>query len=55
VGRSGRPGLDRSGSKWQKEAKNLFMQYAVPVIKAEGGKFVSKQLGGMLAKQGGGR
>jgi hypothetical protein len=28
----------------------MFEEYAVPAIKAEGGKFVTKQLGKMLAK-----
>lgn len=46
---------ERKSSKWQKEAKDLFMTYALPVIKTEGGKFLSKQVGGMLAKQGAGR
>lgn len=30
----------------------MFKQYAVPVIKAEGGKYISKQLGALIAKQG---
>ncbi|KAF2002097.1 hypothetical protein P154DRAFT_574411 [Amniculicola lignicola CBS 123094] len=51
---TGRPGggLMRSDSKWQKEAKDLFMTYALPVIKKEGGKYMTKQLGAFIAKGG---
>ncbi|PVH94241.1 hypothetical protein DM02DRAFT_198360 [Periconia macrospinosa] len=37
---------------WQKEGLNLFRQYALPVIKAEGGKYIAKQLAGFTSKQG---
>lgn len=40
-----------SKSKWQEEAKNMFKQYAVPVIKAEGGKYISRQLGNLISGQ----
>ncbi|KAF2731944.1 hypothetical protein EJ04DRAFT_359586 [Polyplosphaeria fusca] len=51
-----RPGAPvRKESKWQKEATDAFKTYALPVIKAEGGKFVTKQLGAFLANQGGKR
>ncbi|KAF2274426.1 uncharacterized protein EI97DRAFT_128756 [Westerdykella ornata] len=39
----------RKESKWQKQAKDLFIAYAVPVIKTEGKKYVTKQLGKMFA------
>lgn len=42
---------ERKESKWQKEAKDMFKEYAVPVIKAEGGKYISKQIGALIAKQ----
>lgn len=29
----------------------MFKEYAVPVIKAEGGKYISKQIGNMIAKR----
>jgi hypothetical protein len=51
-----RPGPPtRKESKWQKEAADMFKQYALPVIKAEGGKYISKQLGGFMAAQAGKR
>jgi hypothetical protein len=36
---------------WQKEAKEMFKEYAVPVIKAEGGKYMARQIGNLIAKQ----
>lgn len=51
-----RPGPGgRKESKWQQEAASMFKQYALPVIKAEGGKYISKQLGGFMAAQAGKR
>ena len=46
-----RPRPERRGSKWQREAKDMFVEYAVPVIKAEGGKYLSKQIGNFIAKK----
>lgn len=36
---------------WQKEGLDLFKQYALPVIKAQGGKYIAKQLAGFASKQ----
>lgn len=44
--RPGRPA--RKESQWQKQAKDIFTEYAVPVIKKEGARFLSKQLEGMI-------
>lgn len=30
----------------------MFKEYAVPVIKAEGGKLIGKQIGEFIARQG---
>ncbi|CAI6334916.1 unnamed protein product [Periconia digitata] len=46
-----RPTQERKESVWQKEAKDMFKEYAVPVIKAEGGKYISKQIGNFIAKK----
>jgi len=46
--RSGPP--EKKESKWQREAKDMFVKHAVPVIKAEGSKFITKQIGNFLAK-----
>ena len=48
--RSTRPQPERQESKWQKEGKRFFNEYAVPAIKAEGTKYISKQIGNILAK-----
>ncbi|KAF1954982.1 hypothetical protein CC80DRAFT_109897 [Byssothecium circinans] len=45
------PSHERRASKWQQEAKNMFVEYAVPAIKAEGGKYLSKQIGNFIAKK----
>ncbi|KAF2743768.1 hypothetical protein M011DRAFT_211743 [Sporormia fimetaria CBS 119925] len=48
--RRDRPGAPRrKDSAWQSQAKDLFDQYAVPVIKKEGAKFVQKQMKKLLA------
>lgn len=44
VGKPGQPA-------WQREAMSMFKEYAVPLIKAEGGKFISKQLAGYAKKR----
>ena len=44
--RSGGKSLGKSQPQWQKEALNMFKEYAVPIIKAEGGKFIAKQMAG---------
>lgn len=49
--RSTRPQPERKQSKWQKEGKKLFEEYAIPAIKAEGTKYISKQIGNILAKR----
>jgi hypothetical protein len=36
---------------WQREALGMFKEYAVPLIKAEGGKFVAKQMGNYMKKR----
>ncbi|KAF1976650.1 hypothetical protein BU23DRAFT_31552 [Bimuria novae-zelandiae CBS 107.79] len=48
--RSALPRTERQEKKWQKEGKRFFNEYAVPAIKAEGTKYISKQLGNILAK-----
>ncbi|KAL5402580.1 hypothetical protein PMIN04_012972, partial [Paraphaeosphaeria minitans] len=45
-----RPRPERKESRWQAEGKKLFNEYAVPAIKAEGTKFVSRQIGNILAR-----
>jgi hypothetical protein len=35
----------KKGSRWEREAKDLFAQYAVPALKAEAGKYATKQIG----------
>ncbi|KAF2795241.1 hypothetical protein K505DRAFT_374074 [Melanomma pulvis-pyrius CBS 109.77] len=42
----------KKDAQWQQQALGMFKQYAVPVIKSEGTKFVTKQLGEFMAKQG---
>lgn len=42
---------ERKESVWQREAKDMFKEYAVPVIKAETGKIITKQLGNFIAKK----
>ncbi|KAF2638769.1 hypothetical protein P280DRAFT_508535 [Massarina eburnea CBS 473.64] len=49
--RAPRPKPERKESKWQKEAKDMFVEYAVPVIKAEGGKYISKQIGNLITRK----
>jgi hypothetical protein len=36
---------------WERQAKDLFIEYAVPAIKAEAGKYATKQIGKMIAGQ----
>lgn len=46
-----RPGApERKGSRWQKEGERLFKEYAVPALKAEGAKIVTKGIGNLFAK-----
>ncbi|KAJ4287739.1 hypothetical protein N0V90_012443 [Kalmusia sp. IMI 367209] len=40
----------REERKWQREGKKLFNEYAVPAIKAEGTKYISKQIGNLIAR-----
>ncbi|PVH93103.1 hypothetical protein DM02DRAFT_662288 [Periconia macrospinosa] len=42
---------EKKESVWQKEAKEMFKEYAVPVIKAETGKIITKQIGNLIAKR----
>jgi hypothetical protein len=42
---------ERMGKEAKTQAKSMFKEYALPVIKAEGGKYVSKQIGNMIAKR----
>lgn len=37
--------------RWQKEAIDMFKQYALPIIKTEGSKYISKQMAGIMSKR----
>lgn len=45
VGKPGQP-------EWQRQAMGMFKEYALPIIKKEGQKYIAKQMGGL---GGGGR
>ncbi|KAF1963229.1 hypothetical protein CC80DRAFT_486635 [Byssothecium circinans] len=36
---------------WQREAISMFKEYALPAIKAQGGKYLSKQLSSFASKK----
>jgi hypothetical protein len=44
-------GSQKSKSRWEKEAKDIFMTYALPVIKKEGAKYMTRQLGNFASKR----
>jgi len=45
-----RPRASRKESRWQREAKDMFYKHALPVIKIEGAKYLTKQFGTFLSK-----
>lgn len=46
-----REGRDKEGEKkWQKQGKKLFQEYAVPAIKAEGTKYLTKRFGEVVER-----
>jgi hypothetical protein len=51
VGRRRGKSVGRGEPEWQKQAVHLFKEYALPVIKAEGGKYLSKQAAGFMSKR----
>jgi hypothetical protein len=51
VGRRRERSVRRGEPEWQKQAVHLFKEYALPVIKAEGGKYLSKQAAGFMSKR----
>jgi hypothetical protein len=44
VGKPGQP-------EWQRQAMTMFKEYAMPIIKKEGQKYIAKQMGGMGSKR----
>ena len=44
VGKPGQP-------EWQRQAMSMFKEYALPVIKKEGTKYIAKQMGGFGSKR----
>lgn len=44
VGKPGQP-------EWQRQAMTMFKEYALPVIKKEGQKYIARQMGGMGSKR----
>lgn len=43
----GKPGQP----EWQRQAMSMFKEYALPVIKKEGTKYIAKQMGGFGGKR----
>jgi hypothetical protein len=44
VGKPGQP-------EWQRQAMTMFKEYAMPIIKKEGQKYIAKQMGGFGSKR----
>ncbi|KAF2192367.1 hypothetical protein K469DRAFT_310400 [Zopfia rhizophila CBS 207.26] len=50
--KAAKPKDKRKEKRWQKEALGMFKDYAVPIIKAEGRKYISKEIGNFISRQG---
>jgi len=46
-GRGGKPGQP----EWQRQAMGMFKDYALPIIKKEGAKYVQKQMAGGFGRR----